>query len=183
MTILVTGGAGFIGAHTVRALKRQKMPVVVLDNLMHDHADFVDRLGVPLVEGQVGQQALLDELLRGDHPATSGDEISGVIHFAAYTDARDSVLQPERYYRNNFGDALVLYEALLTEYRRRGGSAVPLVFSSTCATYGIPDPDQVPIQEGCDQRPLNPYGRSKWMVEKLLQDLELAHGLPSVVFR
>jgi len=183
MAILVTGGAGYIGAHTVRALQRQNMAVVVLDNLVTGHAEFVDRLGVPLVEGQVGQRALLDQLLRGDHPATSGDMINGVIHFAAYTDARESVLQPERYYRNNLGDSLVLFEALLAEKWRRGGESVPLVFSSTCATYGIPEPDHVPIQEDCPQAPINPYGRSKWMAEQMLQDLAGVHGLPTVVFR
>jgi UDP-glucose 4-epimerase len=93
------------------------------------------------------------------------------------------VADPARYYRNNLGDSLILLEALLAEGRRRGGQPLPLVFSSTCATYGIPDPEQIPIAETCPQRPINPYGRSKWMVEQLIADFGAAYGLPSVIFR
>jgi UDP-glucose 4-epimerase len=78
---------------------------------------------------------------------------------------------------------LILLEALLDEGQRRGSGPLPLVFSSTCATYGIPEPQQIPIRESCPQQPINPYGRSKWMVEQLLRDFGAAYGLPSVIFR
>ncbi|CAK6697138.1 UDP-glucose 4-epimerase GalE [Synechococcus sp. CBW1107] len=183
MTILVTGGAGYIGSHTVRALQRQGFSVVVLDNLVYGHADIVEILGVPLVQGQVGDRPLLDQLLRGDHPACAGEPMEAVLHFAAYAYVGESVADPARYYRNNLGDSLTLLEALLAEGQRRGEAPVPIVFSSTCATYGIPEPDQIPIRESCPQRPINPYGRSKQMVEQLLADFGEAYGLPSVIFR
>jgi UDP-glucose 4-epimerase len=94
----------------------------------------------------------------------------------------ESVTDPARYYRNNLGDTLVLLEALHAEAQRRG-RPIPLVFSSTCATYGIPAPAQIPISERCPQAPINPYGRSKWMVEQLLADFGAAYGQPSVIFR
>jgi UDP-glucose 4-epimerase len=183
MTILVTGGAGYIGSHAVRTLRDHAYRVVVLDNLVYGHRDLVERLGVPLVVGQVGNRQLLDQLLRGAHPACAGEPIQAVMHFAAYAYVGESVEQPERYYRNNLGDSLTLVEALLDEGRRRGTRPVPVVFSSTCATYGIPADGRVPIEESCPQQPINPYGRSKLMVEQLLADCYRAHGLPSVVFR
>lgn len=190
MTVLVTGGAGYIGSHAVRALQRQGLGVVVLDNLVYGHRQIVEQvLQVPLVVGQLGDRALLDQLLSGEHPATGGapgqpgEPIEAVLHFAAYAYVGESVAQPARYYRNNLGDSLILLEALLAEGQRRGGKPLPLVFSSTCATYGIPEPDQIPIAETCPQRPINPYGRSKWMVEQLIADFASAYGLPSVIFR
>jgi len=188
MTILVTGGAGYIGSHAVRALQRSGFAVVVLDNLVYGHAEVAVRLGVPLVEGQVGDRALLDQLLRGEHaatggsPAQPGEPIAAVLHFAAYAYVGESVADPARYYRNNLGDSLTLLEALKAEGERRG-VPLPMVFSSTCATYGIPEPEQIPITETCPQRPINPYGRSKWMVEQLLADFGAAYGQPSVIFR
>ena len=183
MTILVTGGAGYIGSHAVRALRDNGYRVVVLDNLVYGHRDLVERLGAPLVVGQVGNRPLLDQLLSGEHPACSGEPIQAVMHFAAYAYVGESVEHPERYYRNNLGDSLTLVEALLAEGQRRGTGPLPLVFSSTCATYGIPAEDQIPIEETCPQQPINPYGRSKLMVEHLLADCARAHGLSSVVFR
>lgn len=182
MTILVTGGAGYIGSHAVRALQQAEYAVVVLDNLVYGHADVVTRLGVPLICGQVGDRALLDQLLRGDHPACP-QPIQAVLHFAAYAYVGESVDDPLKYYRNNLGDSLSLVEALIAEGERRGTPPLPLVFSSTCATYGIPEPEQIPIAETCPQRPINPYGRSKWMVEQLLADCGAAYGLPTVIFR
>ncbi|MEI8251525.1 MAG: UDP-glucose 4-epimerase GalE [Synechococcus sp. ELA057] len=190
MRVLVTGGAGYIGSHTVRALTRAGHQPLVLDNLVYGHAAIVrDVLAVPLVVGQVGDRALLDQLLDGSHPALKGTAfearpIEAVLHFAAYAYVGESVSDPALYYRNNLGDTLTLLEALVQAKRDQptGDRApIPIVFSSTCATYGVPV--QVPITEDHPQAPINPYGRSKWMVEQLLADFARAYGLPSVIFR
>jgi UDP-glucose 4-epimerase len=180
--VLVTGGAGYIGSHTVRALARAGHQIVVVDNLVYGHRELVDDvLKVPLVEGQVGQRDLLDQVLSGSHPAVLGTPLEGrpieaVLHFAAYAYVGESVSDPAKYYRNNLGDTMALLEALIA-----GPRPIPIVFSSTCATYGVPQ--QVPITEEHPQAPINPYGRSKWMVEQLLIDFAAAYGLPSVIFR
>ncbi len=182
MRILVTGGAGYIGSHAVRALSRAGHQPVVLDNLVYGHADIVEKtLKAPLVLGQVGDREVLEPLLRGRHPALDGTALEGkpieaVLHFAAYAYVGESVSDPAKYYRNNLGDTLTLLEALVATER-----PLPIVFSSTCATYGVPQ--QVPITEDHPQAPINPYGRSKWMVEQLLNDFAAAYGLPSVIFR
>lgn len=182
--ILVTGGAGYIGSHAVRALQQAGYTPLVLDNLVYGHQRIVDEvLKVPLVVGQVGDRALLDHLLSGRHSATGGVPIQAVLHFAAYAYVGESMADPAKYYRNNVGDSLTLLEALKAEGERRGTRPLPLVFSSTCATYGIPDEDQIPIAETCPQQPINPYGRSKWMVEQMIGDFGTAYGLPSVIFR
>ena len=195
MRVLVTGGAGYIGSHTVRALTRAGHQPLVLDNLVYGHAAIVQEvLGVPLVEGQVGDRNLLDQLLNGSHPALQGTTfearpIEAVLHFAAYAYVGESVADPARFYRNNLGDTLTLLEALVQPWRDATSSEagsddaapIPIVFSSTCATYGVPL--QVPITEDHPQAPTNPYGRSKWMVEQLLADFARAYGLPSVIFR
>ena len=185
MRVLVTGGAGYIGSHAVRALSRAGHQPVVLDNLVYGHADIARQtLDVPLVEGQVGDRALLEAVLQGEHPALVGTGLAGrpieaVLHFAAYAYVGESVSDPAKYYRNNLGDTLTLLEALVAP--ERGGAPIPIVFSSTCATYGIPE--RVPITEANPQAPINPYGRSKWMVEQMLTDFSQAYGLPCVIFR
>ena len=182
--VLVTGGAGYIGSHVVRALQRAEYRVIVLDNLVYGHRRIVEEvLKVPLVVGQVGERSLLDQLLSGSHPVCDGEKIAAVLHFAAYAYVGESVADPAKYYRNNVGDSLTLLEALKAEGERRGTGPLPLVFSSTCATYGIPDEDQIPIAETCPQGPINPYGRSKWMVEQMMRDFGSAYGLSSVTFR
>jgi len=186
MKVLVTGGAGYIGSHAVRALQRAGHSPVVLDNLVYGHRDIVTSLDVPLVEGQVGDRALLEAVLSGRHPAAMGEPVGAVLHFAAYAYVGESVSDPAKYYRNNLADTLVLLEALVDPAQHRlradGSSGpMPIVFSSTCATYGVPE--QVPITEDHPQRPINPYGSSKAMVEQLLRDFGAAYGLPSVIFR
>ena len=190
MRVLVTGGAGYIGSHAVRALSRAGHQPLVLDNLVYGHAQIVrEVLQVPLVVGQVGDRALLEALLDGSHvelqgTAHAGRPIEAVLHFAAYAYVGESVSDPARYYRNNLGDTLTLLEALVEPGRPPGSNAqapIPIVFSSTCATYGVPQ--QVPMTEEHPQNPINPYGRSKWMVEQLLHDFARAYGLPSVIFR
>lgn len=168
-TILVTGGAGYIGSHAVLALKAAGYDVIVLDNLVYGHRELVESvLQVELVVGDTNDRALLDALF-------AQRTIAAVLHFAAYAYVGESVLAPAKYYRNNVVGTLTLLEAM----QAAGVSA--LVFSSTCATYG--EPSVVPIPEDHPQAPINPYGRSKWMVEQILNDFAEAYGLRSVQFR
>ena len=175
MRVLVTGGGGYIGSHTVRALQNAGHDPIVLDNLVHGHRDLVEQvLQVPLVVAHLGDRQRLQTILTQQH-------IEAVLHFAAYTTVGESVVDPVSYYRNNLGDTMVLLEAMVQEAQHRHTPPMPLVFSSTCATYG--HPERMPISEDCPQQPINPYGRSKWMVEMLIRDCAAAYGLPAVILR
>jgi UDP-glucose 4-epimerase len=168
-TILVTGGAGYIGSHAVLALKRAGYGVVVLDNLVYGHRDLVEKvLQVELIVGDTNDRSLLDELF-------ASHNIAAVMHFSAYAYVGESVTDPDKYYRNNVIGTLTLVEAMLA------ASVKQFVFSSTCATYG--EPKTVPIPEDHPQNPINPYGATKLMVERILADFDVAYGLKSVVFR
>ncbi|NEO14274.1 MULTISPECIES: UDP-glucose 4-epimerase GalE [unclassified Moorena] len=168
-TVLVTGGAGYIGSHAVLALLGAGYNVVVLDNLVYGHRDIVeDVLKVKLVVGDTNDRVLLDNLF-------SDYDISAVMHFAAYAYVGESVTDPAKYYRNNVTGTLTLLEAMVA------ASIKKLVFSSTCATYGVPK--TVPIPEDHPQNPINPYGASKLMVERILSDFHTAYDLKSVTFR
>lgn len=168
-TILVTGGAGYIGSHAVLTLKQAGYDVVILDNLVYGHRDLVESvLQVELIEGDMNDRALLDRLF-ASHP------IAGVMHFAAYAYVGESVSDPAKYYRNNVIGTVTLLEAMLA------ANVKQLVFSSTCATYGVPK--SVPIPEDHPQSPINPYGATKLMVERILADFDTAYGLKSVCFR
>ncbi|BAY34072.1 UDP-glucose 4-epimerase [Nostoc carneum NIES-2107] len=168
-TILVTGGAGYIGSHTVLALKRAGYEVVILDNLVYGHRDLVEQvLQVELVAGDTADRPLLDKLFQTHN-------ITAVMHFSAYAYVGESVTDPAKYYRNNVLGTLVLLEAMLA------ASVKKFVFSSTCATYGVPE--VVPIPENHPQNPINPYGATKLMVERILSDFDVAYGLKSVRFR
>jgi UDP-glucose-4-epimerase GalE len=166
--ILVTGGAGYIGSHTVRLLASQGRQIVVLDNLVFGHREAIIDPGVELVVGNVGDR----ELLRG---LFEKHRFGGVIHFAAYAYVGESVTNPLKYYRNNTAEPLTLLE-VMEEF----GCKV-FVFSSTCATYG--SPEVLPITEANPQRPINPYGKSKLMVEWILADCDHAWGLRSACLR
>lgn len=167
-TILVTGGAGYIGSHAVLALKRAGYGVVVLDNLVYGHRELVEKLQVELIVGDTNDRALLDKLF-------ATHNISAVMHFSAYAYVGESVTDPDKYYRNNVVGTLTLLEAMLA------ASIKQFVFSSTCATYGVPN--QVPIPEDHSQNPINPYGFTKLAVERILMDFDVAYGLKSVLFR
>lgn len=168
-TILVTGGAGYIGSHTVLALQRKGYSVIILDNLIYGHRDLVDKvLGVELVVGDINNYALLCNLFKTRN-------ITAVIHFAAYAYVGESYRNPGKYYRNNVGATLTLLEAM------KDSGVDKIVFSSTCATYGVPEEN--PITESQLQRPINPYGTTKLTVEKMLRDFDAAHGMKSVAFR
>jgi UDP-glucose 4-epimerase len=168
-TILVTGGAGYIGSHAVLALKRAGYGVVVLDNLVYGHRDLVEKvLQVDLTVGDINDRPLLDELF-------AKYDIAAVMHFSAYAYVGESVTTPDKYYRNNVVATLTLLEAM------QAASIHKFVFSSTCATYGVPK--TVPIPEDHPQNPINPYGATKLMVERILADFDVAYGLKSVCFR
>jgi UDP-glucose 4-epimerase len=168
-TVLVTGGAGYIGSHAVLALQQTGFDVVVFDNLVYGHRDVVeDVLKVELVVGDTNDRALLDSLF-------ASRPFAAVMHFAAYAYVGESVTAPDKYYRNNVTGTLTLLEAMVA------ASIKNFVFSSTCATYGVPN--QVPIPEDHPQNPINPYGATKLMVERILADFDQAYGLKSVSFR
>jgi UDP-arabinose 4-epimerase len=165
-TVLVTGGAGFIGSHTCKALAKRGFLPVAFDNLSQGHAEFV-RWG-PFVQGDILNAADLDRAFAGHRP-------DAVIHFAALAYVGESATRPLAYYRVNVAGLANVAEAMLRHKTRT------IVFSSSCATYGIPD--TLPIVETAPQRPINPYGRSKLACEQILIDTCAAEDLRFAVLR
>ncbi|MDS4032060.1 MAG: UDP-glucose 4-epimerase GalE [Candidatus Contendobacter sp.] len=165
-SILVTGGAGYIGSHACKALARAGYLPVVYDNLVYGH-EWAVKWG-PLERGDLLDGTRLAEVIARYRPAAA-------IHFAAYAYVGESVSDPAKYYGNNVGGTLSLLAAL------RAGGVERLVFSSTCATYGVPE--RLPIDESHPQRPVNPYGHSKWMIEQVLRDYAQAYELCSIALR
>ena len=167
MTVLVTGGAGYIGSHMVHALADAGERVVVLDNLSTGFAWAVAK-GVPLVHGDTGDQPLVGRLI-AEH------EVTDIIHFAASIVVPDSVADPLGYYRNNTVNSRALIECAVK------GGVKRFIFSSTAAVYG--NPAAIPIGEDDPTCPMSPYGSSKLMTEIMLRDAGAAHGLDSVILR
>ena len=165
-TVLVTGGAGYIGSHTCKILAQEGYLPVAFDNLSSGHA-WAAKWG-PLERGDILDRAALDRVIEKYRP-------SACLHFAAFAYVGESVSDPGKYYRNNVVGSLTLLEAL------RDHGVDQFVLSSTCATYGVPD--RVPIDETLPQAPINPYGASKLMVERMLADFHAAHRLRSVALR
>lgn len=165
-TVLVTGGAGYVGSHACLALAEAGFRPVVYDNLSNGHGAFVQ--WGPLEVGEISDRALLDSVIATYKPVA-------VMHFAALIEVGESVKDPARFYTNNVGGAAVLIDAAI-----RGGIRA-MVFSSTCATYG--DPVRTPMDEAHPLVPLNPYGRSKLMVEQMLADCSAYSDFRSVSLR
>ncbi len=165
-TVLVTGGAGYIGSHAAKALSRAGYRVVVYDNLAAGHREAV-KFGA-LVEGDITDVEAVRRALR-EHG------VFAVMHFAAFLDVGESVREPARYYRNNVGGALSVLEAMAAE------SVKHFVFSSTCATYG--EPIETPIAETHPQKPINAYGETKLAVERALPHFERAYDIHSIALR
>ena len=164
--ILVVGGAGYIGSHMCKYLSKNNYLPIVLDNLSLGHREAV-KWG-PLFEGNLDNQSLLKTIFL-QH------DIKAVMHFAAFCYVGESVLQPLKYYQNNISSTLGLLEGM------KNAGVDKLIFSSTCATYG--EPDFLPITEKHPQNPINPYGQSKLMMEKIFADLDKAHGLKTICLR
>lgn len=160
MQVLVTGGAGYIGSHTVRLLRARGFGVTVLDSMEFGHSQAIG--DTPLVVGDIGDGDLLDRLF-------AGTKIDAVIHFAAYKAPGESMEQPERYFKNNVCSTLSLLSAM-----RRAGVGY-FVFSSSCSVYGTPS--ALPVTEQNALHPESPYGQSKLMVEEMLQWMGVCYGL------
>lgn len=165
MAILVTGGAGYIGSHTVRALQEKGLEVVVLDNLSTGHASAVT---CPLIVGDLSDKQLLNRVF-GEY------KVDAVIHFAASLVVEESMLLPGKYFENNVVNGLNLLNAAAAH------GVDKFIFSSTAATYG--NPLEAMISEDHPRQPINPYGESKLMFEKILRWFSEAHGLSSVSLR
>lgn len=162
----MTGGAGYIGSHTCKALARAGYLPVTYDNLVYGH-EWAVKWG-PLERGDILDRSRLDDVIGHYRP-------SAIMHFAAFAYVGESVGDPGKYYRNNVTGSLILLEAA------RDAGIANLVFSSTCATYGTPE--RLPIVEEAPQNPINPYGASKLMVERILADFGAAHAIRSMALR
>ena len=166
MNILVVGGAGYIGSHMVKHLLRAGHEVIVADNFSTGYRDAL--VGGQLVELDIADAISLDALF-------GTRKIDVVFHFASFIQVGESVQEPGKYYANNLAATLTLLQAMERAGIKR------FIFSSTAAVYG--DPAYVPIDEAHLKAPINPYGRSKWMVEQMLEDFDRAYGLKSVCLR
>lgn len=166
--ILVTGGAGYIGSHTVRLLSESGYSIIVLDNLEYGHREAVINPDVELIAGDLGDKELTGRIFEYN-------DIDAVIHFAAYAYVGESVTAPEKYYFNNIVSPLHLLNVM------KANGCDKFIFSSTCATYG--NPQYTPLDENHPQHPINPYGKSKLMLEQILQDYEQAYGFKYAFLR
>ncbi len=166
MEVLVTGGAGYIGSHTCKLLHQKGYTPIVLDNISTGHEAAV-RWG-KLYRGDISDTTLLTKIIKENN-------IKAVIHFAASAYVGESYTDPKKYYYNNVSNSIIFLNALLEfkiEY---------IIFSSSCATYG--EPDIVPILEQTEQKPINPYGHSKLIIENILTEYHRAYGLKSIGLR
>lgn len=168
MNILVIGGAGYIGSHTVKSLKKEGYNVIIYDNLSKGHKEVSDILDVKLIIGDLGDKNKLKKVFEEE-------KIDVVMHFAAFIEVGESVIDPGKYYENNVGKVINLLNQMVESKVKY------FVFSSTAATFG--NPISLKIDEKHPKNPINPYGRSKLMVEEILSDFDLAYGLKSTILR
>jgi UDP-glucose-4-epimerase GalE len=164
LTVLVVGGAGYIGSHTAHALRRRGHEVIIYDNLVAGHKQLAE--GFELIVADVADRAKLNQVL---------PRVDAVMHFAAHAYVGESVANPRKYFQNNVLDGLTLLHAVLDANVRK------FVFSSSCATYGVPS--KVPITEDMPQFPVNPYGVTKLIFEQALKSYSPAYGLNYVSLR
>ncbi|MBF0226002.1 MAG: UDP-glucose 4-epimerase GalE [Desulfobacterales bacterium] len=166
MNILVVGGAGYIGSHMCKYLSKHNFKPIVLDNLCCGHKESV-KWG-PFIEGSIEDSTLVDNIF-------SNYKISAVMHFAAFCYVGESVTEPLKYYQNNVSATINLLESMMKH------NILNFIFSSSCATYG--EPKKLPIEETEEQNPINPYGKTKLMVEHILKDFEKAYGMKHFCLR
>jgi UDP-glucose 4-epimerase len=168
MNILVCGGAGYIGSHTVRLLQQQGHSPIIYDNLSKGYAQVAQLLQVPMIQGDISDKDRIKHILQSER-------IDAVMHFAAFIEVGESVSKPSQYYHNNVAKVLPLLDAMVE------ADVKTFIFSSTAATFGQPQTSS--IDEQHSQMPINPYGRTKLMVEQILHDYDHAYGLKSAILR
>lgn len=166
MKVLVVGGAGYIGSHMVKMLHQAKQDVVTLDNISNGYRDAI--LFGDFIEGDIADRPLLDKLF-------TEYKVDAVMQFTSFIQVGESVIHPDTYYQNNLIYTLQLLDAMVAHGVKN------FIFSSTAAVYG--DPEYTPIDEEHCKHPINPYGKSKLMVEQVLEDYDKAYGLKSVSLR
>ena len=166
MKVLVVGGAGYIGSHMVKMLSQQGHQVTTLDNLSTGNRESV--CYGQFVEGDIANSILMEKLF-------TENRFDGVMHFASFIEVGESIMEPAKYFHNNFSNTLNLLDAMIRH------NVNHFIFSSTAAIFG--EPKYVPIDEKHPRQPINPYGRSKLMVEQALEDYDRAYGLKSVCLR
>lgn len=170
--VLVTGGAGYIGSHTIINLLNHNKKIVIFDNLENGHIETIEALkkigSVEFIKGDLRNPKDIEQVFE-EH------DIEAVVHFAAFALVEESVKNPSKYYRNNVYGTLNLLDSMIKYGCRK------IVFSSTCAVYG--NPDYVPVDETHSLKPVSPYGASKHMAEQILKDYDTAYGLKSVKLR
>lgn len=164
--ILIVGGAGYIGSHTNKYLHSQGHKTIILDNLIYGHQEFV-KWG-QFYKGSIQDPTILDQIFT-DH------QIDVVMHFSAFAYVGESVTEPAKYYENNVSGTIQLLNAMARHEVKK------FIFSSTCATFGYPQ--RIPISEDHPQSPINPYGRTKLLIEQLLPDYDHAYGIKSICLR
>jgi UDP-glucose 4-epimerase len=167
MKILVTGGAGYIGSHTVRELLKKGHEVVIYDNLFNGHKEFVPKEAI-LIKGDLSDTKKLESVFKRY-------KIDAVIHFAAFIEAGESVTDPLKFFNNNVVNSINLISVMIKN------SVKKIIYSSSASVYGIPK--KVPIDEDSELKPINPYGETKFMVEKILKDCDTAHDLKFIALR
>jgi len=169
-TILVTGGAGYIGLHFVKATLKasQSVNIIVVDNLVYGHEDLIRNFPVKFIKGDIGDEGLMRRVFQEN-------QVDFVVHFAAYAYVGESVKDPIKYYENNVISSIILLKTM----KEAGVSNI--IFSSSCATYGLPE--SMPINEDVQQSPINPYGQTKLAIEKAIKDFHTAYGLNYVILR
>ncbi len=168
MNILVIGGAGYIGSHTVNLLKKSGYTPIIYDNLSKGYREIAEILDVKFIEGDLGDRNKLKEIFEQE-------EISAVMHFAAFIEVGESVIKPSEYYDNNVSKVIKLLDQMVESNIKK------FIFSSTAATFGEPVKEK--IDETHSQIPINPYGKTKFMIENILEDYDNAYGLKSVILR
>ncbi|MDO5825776.1 MAG: UDP-glucose 4-epimerase GalE [Methanosphaera sp. rholeuAM130] len=164
--ILIVGGAGYIGAHVNKLLNESGYETVILDNLSHGHKEAVQ--WGKLCECDIKDIDAIEEIFKEY-------DIQAVMHFSSFIEVGESVQNPMKYYQNNVVNTLNLLNVMIKYDVKK------FIFSSTCATYGVPQ--KIPLTENHPQNPINPYGWTKLMVERILKDYDIAYGLKSIILR